>query len=254
MHLFRKCKKFRPRSLKIRSPDHVEWPRLRKSLNAGHSNTEWPITLKLSKIDIRNSIYEIYIPVFLYRWPKVISILRPLQYKLMEWNWKAPLLDENHSKLSQTSGYRYKTWHSDSENCDQWTLLMSPKSFQFMNGHQQFFRETSEQLKHHRRVPGRLYGSTSMQHDLFRSGHDFDLGSNCQHDLLKSNYSLFDASCQEKKKRCLQSKCRANLLNQNNNWHTFFFFVKMVIFRDFALWRLNRWSLVKFEGTSAKEC
>ena len=37
-----------------------------------------------------------------------------------------------------------------------------------------------------------------MQHDLFGSGHDLDLGSNFQHELLKSSYISFDASEQEK--------------------------------------------------------
>ena len=33
-----------------------------------------------------------------------------------------------------------------------------------------------------------------MQHDLFQSGHDLDLRSNFQHDLLRSNHNSFDAS------------------------------------------------------------
>ena len=40
----------------------------------------------------------------------------------------------------------------------------------------------------------RWYGSTDMQHNLFRSVHDLDLWSNFQHDLLRSKYSSFDAS------------------------------------------------------------
>ena len=59
MHLLRTyCENFRPRSLKVRSPGHVKRPDLRKSLNARHSYTEWPITLKLSAIYIRYSIYK----------------------------------------------------------------------------------------------------------------------------------------------------------------------------------------------------
>ena len=42
------------------------------------------------------------------------------------------------------------------------------------------------------------HGSTDMQHDLFRKGHDLDLRSNFQSDLLRSNYNSFDASRQEK--------------------------------------------------------
>ena len=37
-----------------------------------------------------------------------------------------------------------------------------------------------------------------MQHDLSGSGHGLDLRSNFQHGLLKSTYSSFDASRQEK--------------------------------------------------------
>ena len=46
----------------------------------------------------------------------------------------------------------------------------------------------------------RRYGSIDMQHDLFRSGHDLglDLRSNIQNVLLRSNYSSFGASWQEK--------------------------------------------------------
>ena len=89
---------FRPRSPKVRSPGHVKWPHLRKSLNACHSYIHWPVALKQSGFDIRNSIYTTFISEFGYLWSKVRSILRPLHYKLMGWNWKASLLDENHSK------------------------------------------------------------------------------------------------------------------------------------------------------------
>ena len=64
------------RSRQVTPPHH------RKTLNVRHSYTEWPITLKLSAIDIRTSIYET-ISEFWYRWPKVRSILRPLHYKSM---------------------------------------------------------------------------------------------------------------------------------------------------------------------------
>ena len=36
-----------------------------------------------------------------------------------------------------------------------------------------------------------------MQHELFRSGHDLDLRSNFQHNLLRSNNSSFVASRQK---------------------------------------------------------
>ena len=57
---------------------------LQKSLNASHSYTECPITLKLSEIDIRTSIYKMFISKFWYRWPKVRPILRPWRL-IMEW-------------------------------------------------------------------------------------------------------------------------------------------------------------------------
>ena len=43
------------------STGHFKWPHLRKSLNACHSYTDWPIALKLSTIDIRHSIYKMYV-------------------------------------------------------------------------------------------------------------------------------------------------------------------------------------------------
>ena len=46
---------------------------------------------------------------------------------------------------------------------------------------------------------GRRYGSTVMQHDVFGSGHQLDLRLNFQHDLLRCNFSSFDASWQGKR-------------------------------------------------------
>ena len=103
------CENSRPRSFKVKSPGHVKWPHLIKSLNARHSSTEWPmITSKLSAIYIRNgAICEKYISEFWYRWPKVRSICDlSLHCKSMGGKWKAPLLDESHSKHYQTSSYR----------------------------------------------------------------------------------------------------------------------------------------------------
>ena len=45
---------------------------------------------------------------------------------------------------------------------------------------------------------GRSYESTDVQHELFRSGHDLDFRSNFQNNLLRSNYSSFNASQEEK--------------------------------------------------------
>ena len=57
------CKKARPSSLKVRSPGHVEGPQ-KKFECASHSFTDGPIALTHSMIDIRHSIYEIYISNF----------------------------------------------------------------------------------------------------------------------------------------------------------------------------------------------
>ena len=46
----------------------------------------------------------------------------PVQFNSMWANWKAPLLSERPSKHSQTLGYR-QTWHTESENYDQWPSL-----------------------------------------------------------------------------------------------------------------------------------
>ena len=66
-----------------------------------------------------------------------------------------------------------------------------------------------------------------MQHDIFRSGHNLELRSNFQHDLLRFNYSSFDASLQEKHdvgKMIVMSLQRQKLLPD------FFFFVKRLFF------------------------
>ena len=53
----------------------------------------------------------------------------------------------------------------------------------------------------------RRYGSTDVQHDLFRSGHDLDLRSNFQYDLLRSNYNSFYASRQEENDAVKINEC-----------------------------------------------
>ena len=107
-HLWRICcENFRPRSLNVKSPGHVKWPYLTKSLNVPHSFTDWTIAVHLSVIDTRTSICKIVISKFLSWLPKDRSTLWRLHYKSTGENWKAPLLDENHFKHSQTSGYSW---------------------------------------------------------------------------------------------------------------------------------------------------
>ena len=64
IHLFCTCLKFIPRSLKVRSPGHVKWRYLRKSLNVCHRYTKWLIVLKLSVIDMNNNMYKMCILIF----------------------------------------------------------------------------------------------------------------------------------------------------------------------------------------------
>ena len=75
-----------------------------------------------------------------------------------------------------------------------------------------------------------------MQHDLFRSGHDLDQRSNFPNDLLRSNYSSFDAS--QKEKYDAGKVNVVSILSQKLLQKTFF--AKTAIFRVFALWRPNR--------------
>ena len=53
-------------------------------LNASHSYTDWAIALKLSSVDMSNSMYKMAISEFGYQWPKVVPILRPLHYPELE--------------------------------------------------------------------------------------------------------------------------------------------------------------------------
>ena len=69
IHPFRTCcENFRPRSRKVRSPCHVKWPHLIKSLNVPQRYTDQTIALKLSAIDTSNSVYKMHIPAFLHQW------------------------------------------------------------------------------------------------------------------------------------------------------------------------------------------
>ena len=58
-----------------------------------------------------------YILEFWYRWPKVMSILRPPHYKSMGENWQSFFffLDGSHYKHSSTLNYSY-LWHTEHEN------------------------------------------------------------------------------------------------------------------------------------------
>ena len=74
-----------------------------------------------------------------YRLPKVKWVLRPLHCNWRRENWMAPVLDENHSKHSQTSGYRYVHLTPWIRTFRPVTLRMSLRPFQVIKDHQQFF-------------------------------------------------------------------------------------------------------------------
>ena len=99
---FRTCPKCILRSLKVRSPGHVKYPHLRKSLNACHSYTGWTIVLKLSAIDMNNSMYGMSRLKCWYWRHKIRSILRAFDYKSIGENLKSPPLDKRHSKHFET--------------------------------------------------------------------------------------------------------------------------------------------------------
>ena len=64
IHLFHTgCENFRPRSRKVRSPGHVKWPHLIKSLNVPQRYTDWTIALKLSAIATSKCIYNLRISI-----------------------------------------------------------------------------------------------------------------------------------------------------------------------------------------------
>ena len=71
---------------------HVKWPHIRKSFNARHSYTDRPIALRLDSTDLIRKYLNISISEFWYWWPKVRLIFRPLHFKSMGENWKAPFL------------------------------------------------------------------------------------------------------------------------------------------------------------------
>ena len=97
---------------------------------------------------------------------------------------------------------------------------------------------------------GRQYRSTNMQHDLFRSGHDLDFRSNFQNDLLRSTYSSFAVSRQEKYDA---GKMNVLPLLSQKLLQKGVFFCKNGVYIVFALWTLNRWSQVKSEANLKKE-
>ena len=115
---------------------------------------------------------KMYISEFCwYRWPKARSILRPLHYKSMVENWKAPLLDE---AIRSTLKHRFLS-RIDTLNRNIATSGPSP----CRQGHFRLFERSPTFVSAITFVCSDwLYGSTDMHHDLFRSGHDLDLRSN----------------------------------------------------------------------------
>ena len=148
-----KRENFRPRSLNVRSPGHVKRPHLRKSFNARQSYTEWPITLKLSAIDTRISIYQMYISEFLYPWPKVRSTLRPLHYKWMGENerrpfWKKPIRSTlKHRVTGRLDTLSRNIATSDTSSCRRGHFRSGEVASSFSSI--TFDRDELERCKHH---------------------------------------------------------------------------------------------------------
>ena len=109
------------------------------------------------------------------------------------------LLNESHSKHCQTKGCRY-SWHTESGTCNQWPLLMSPRSAWVIKGRHQFFfgnnfrRDILERWKHLRcfQVDDASRMICGLHH--FRSACNLDLRYNFPNNLLTLIYNSFDAS------------------------------------------------------------
>ena len=121
----------------------TQMPSLQKSLNARHIYTDSPITLKLSAIVVRNSIYKMYISEFWYRWPKVSSILRPPHYLLLSQWEKIERRLYCTKTIRSTLKHRF-TYILDILNRNIATSdpsLCHRGHLKSWKGHQQFFRE-----------------------------------------------------------------------------------------------------------------
>ena len=128
-----------------------------KKMKVRHSYTECPITLKLPVIDIRTSIYKIYLSEFRYPWPKVRSILRPVHnYKSMGKNerrlfWKETIW--NTLKHRFTCRIDTLSWNiatsdlspSRQSHFRSWNVISSFSAITFD-------RDQIEQWNHHRCV------------------------------------------------------------------------------------------------------
>ena len=67
----------------VRSPGQVKWPNCKITFQSRHGYNVSGKVMKLSEYDELISAYKTYISDFWYRWPQVVSFLRPPHYKSM---------------------------------------------------------------------------------------------------------------------------------------------------------------------------
>ena len=128
-----------------------------------------------------------------------------VSFKSMEKHWKAPPLDERHSKHSNIT-LQVDAWVELIPWIETLRSVTSPHVPEVISGHERspavfsaitFGGDKLEQWKHLRFVQADDTDRLAMQHDLFRSGHHLDLWSDFQNYLLRSAYNSFDALWQE---------------------------------------------------------
>ena len=124
MHLFRTCcESFRPMSLKVRSPGHVKWLHLRKKKFECSSNN---YTLNARSPWNFQRLICVTVSIKSVSQNFHISDLRSGQFCDTIVNgrkMKAPLLNENHSKHSQTNGvHPIRSWPRPLVNFSKWPL------------------------------------------------------------------------------------------------------------------------------------
>ena len=131
-------------------------------------------------------------------------------------NWKAPLLDENHSKHSETSWVtgRLDTLNRKIATSDPSSCPRRHIRIQAMEGHPQFFGKNLWYRQ--ARVINKTFDEfrPTIRNDwyatwlFFRTGHELDLRLNFQYNPLRPSYTSFNAFQQEK-----HDACKMNVLS-----------------------------------------
>ena len=116
-YLFRNfCENFDPRPCEVRSPGLVKWPNYKITFPSCHGYNVSEKVMKLSEYDEVISAYKMYISDFWYRWPQVMSFLRPPHYKSM--GKKSTLLYLLWRKRFWVESYRIgQLWTIRVKNC-----------------------------------------------------------------------------------------------------------------------------------------